>query len=282
MTGALASLLVLLLVYAAGAAPTAPVSVEVRAGRLSVRSEGAPLRAILDRVAAATGVVIHSAEPLDEPTSIELRDMPIDEALRRLLRSRNTLIVYGQEGAPSAVYVLADRGGSAPPVPESGRPAQPMAESELLEASTPSLPGGRNQTPPMSESELLEARARVDAEITATLPDSRERLDALEEEFQLQLADGSHDVATWLESLLADPHPGVRVMVLQHLAQRGRVDLVMLAGALKDPDLLVQQGALEILVSRGASGPMVDSVRQAASVEDEAVVRQVLMEAIGP
>lgn len=261
MTLPLVVLLLLALSSGADAEARDRVTVEVRGDRLTLRAEKAPLAAVLEQLAKATGLVVHGAEPLDEPVSLELHDVLLEDALRQLLRSRSTLVVYQGKRArvPSAIYVFRGGAGSVPP----------------WLAKDPAAPS-------TSESELLEAQARVDAELVAKAPYSVARVDELDEDLRRIVEEDPRRRSRWLESLLADPHPGARLIALQGLEQARSLDLGSLAAAFKDPDLAVQQAALQILISRRVSDRAVETIRAAAEAQDEAALRQLMMDAIGP
>jgi hypothetical protein len=85
----------------AAAAPGA-FTLTVAGGRVSLQAEDAPLQRILDEIGDRTGVRVRldeHADPatLNEPVGITLDRVPVEEALRRLLRGKNFVLV----GAPA-------------------------------------------------------------------------------------------------------------------------------------------------------------------------------------
>jgi HEAT repeat protein len=68
--------------------------VAAKAGRLTVRVDRAPLSAVLAEIARQTGVTISGGASLDEPVSETFHGLPLEAGLGRLLRSRNTVLVY--------------------------------------------------------------------------------------------------------------------------------------------------------------------------------------------
>jgi HEAT repeats len=82
--------------------------VVARAGRLTVRVDGAPLRAVLDEIVRQTGVTISGTASLEEPVSEIFNDLPLEVGLRWLLRSRNAVLVYTPSREPSVPGVLLE------------------------------------------------------------------------------------------------------------------------------------------------------------------------------
>ncbi|HEY7517712.1 MAG TPA: hypothetical protein VIE36_05395 [Methylomirabilota bacterium] len=249
-------LLLLALAPAAAAAPRERVTVETRGDRVTLRAEQAPLAEVLQHLAKATGFSVHSAEPLDAPVTLDLRDVSLQDALRQLLRFSSTLAIYdGERGRLSALYVVAKN-------PESW------------------LPLGVNDpgTPP-SDAQLLDAQAHLHAEVTASLPHRVERVDEVDGELRRLAAEEPQRVSWWLQGLLVDPHPGARLTALQAIEHDRGLDLDALAAAFKDPDLAVQQSALQILVGRGANDQAVERIRAAAETQDVKELRLLIMEA---
>ena len=90
-----------------------------RNDRLSGHVDAAPLRDVLDAVAAASGAEIRG-QPLDNhPVSADLDGVPIDDALHRLLGSQNFTLSFGSGGQLKTVVLL---GGPEAPAPSSDRP----------------------------------------------------------------------------------------------------------------------------------------------------------------
>jgi hypothetical protein len=105
---------------AAGTAPDRDgLRVVYRNDRLSGHVDAAPLREVLDAVAATSGAEIRG-QPLDNhPVSTDLDAVPIDDALHRLLGTQNFTLSFGSGGQLKTVVLL---GGPEAPVPPSDRP----------------------------------------------------------------------------------------------------------------------------------------------------------------
>src|SRR5262249_56455072 len=83
--------------------------------RLRGHVDAAPLRDVLDAVAAASGAEIRG-QPLDNrPVSADLDAVPIDDALHRLLGSQNFTLSYGSGGRLKTVVLLGGPESTAPP-----------------------------------------------------------------------------------------------------------------------------------------------------------------------
>jgi len=92
--------------------PSSNMSVSLRNGRLTARVERRPLAAVLEEIALRTHVAITLADGIGEDLlSAAVSDVPLDEALRRLLHEYDAFLYYGAVGThPSrlrAVWVYA-------------------------------------------------------------------------------------------------------------------------------------------------------------------------------
>ena len=95
-------------------APVAPsdMSVAFRDGRLTARIQRLPLAVVLEEIARLTRVTFVPADGIAEDSiSAALSDVPLDEALRRLLKEYDAFFYYGAVGStPStlrAVWIYA-------------------------------------------------------------------------------------------------------------------------------------------------------------------------------
>ena len=111
---------------------SAPV-VRYHDGRLSARIQGVPLDDVLHAVSAETGLRFDGT-PLDERDVFKrFDDVPLAEALRRLIGRQNFTLVYGAGGQPERVKLL---GAPALPVAR-GSQAPPGASFEVVLARQP-------------------------------------------------------------------------------------------------------------------------------------------------
>jgi len=108
-------------------------SVRYHDGRLSAHIEGLPLDDVLRAVSAETGLRFDGI-PLDERDVFKrFDDVPLAEALRRLIGRQNFTLVYGAGGQPERVRLL---GVPALPVPR-GSKAPPPASFQVVLARQP-------------------------------------------------------------------------------------------------------------------------------------------------
>lgn len=225
-----------------------PVALEVRDGRLTLRARDAPLAVILERLAEAGGIAIHLVEPVQERVSLDLAEVALEEGLRRLLRHRNTLVVYNTyRGTPSAVYVFGSLAG-APAPSISARTDSAAAAAETSDDGEVDI-----------ETRMLKAALEIEA---------------LEENFRDRSAAAASPGL--LQDLLADSEPGVRITTLQWLARTPEVAVDALLTALMDSDALMQKVAIQLILEHGVDDRQVEKVMAAAEVEDEAALRRTL------
>src|SRR6267378_2178230 len=69
-------------------------AIEVRGGRLTAVIVESPLRSLLQAIARQSGVEIFLHASADEAVTVTLHDVPLDEALRRILRTTDAVFIY--------------------------------------------------------------------------------------------------------------------------------------------------------------------------------------------
>ena len=82
---------------AAVARVAAPI--DVREGRVTATVVESPLPALVQTIARQGGIQIFLHAPLDEMVTVTFRDAPLEEALRRILRTTNAVFVYSEARA---------------------------------------------------------------------------------------------------------------------------------------------------------------------------------------
>lgn len=103
------SLLLVLPPMAVGAEPPAdPPAVRYDAGRLSVRARATPLPDLLRAIGKATGAEMRGQAAAAAPVTIVLADVPVKEALERILGNQSFALVLAKDGRPQAIEL---RGG---------------------------------------------------------------------------------------------------------------------------------------------------------------------------
>jgi hypothetical protein len=108
--------------------------VEYRDDRLSVHLQKVPLDDVLSELARISGAQIRGELRDPHEVTAEFRDVPLSDALHRLLGNQNFALVYGRSGELRAVRLL---GG-----PQTAAPKSPAVASLLPTTTTlPPSPG---------------------------------------------------------------------------------------------------------------------------------------------
>ena len=79
-----------------------PQQVEYRDDRLTLHAHDAPVVAILDQLKRQSGAEVHG-EPAQASVSADLEDVPLREALERILGARSFTLTYGDNGRLKAI-----------------------------------------------------------------------------------------------------------------------------------------------------------------------------------
>jgi HEAT repeat protein len=257
------SVLVVLLLVTPALVPRthAAASLEWNGRALSVTAEQASLAELLQALEQATGVEILGADAVDETVSVQFSDLPLDEALRRLLARVNHLLVEDDSPAPGAprlsVWILG-----------AGSPANRAPAVRIDQRSPQEQPWG-----PIPD--------------LATEPDAEMRRWVVK-----RLAERSDPEAfDALRRALEDPDPGVRQDALGALGPYGRTALEPIKALLsREKSATVRAAGLGILaqVAGDEAAPLLrrmltsrDSRVRLAAVEalghaDEATAREAL------
>jgi hypothetical protein len=138
----------------AGARDASDFTLTVSGGRLSLEASDAPLPAILEAIAERTGVQVQfdertHAKPPDEPVTVELHEVPVEDALRLLLRGRDIVFVYSPGRlAEARVYGASDkRPPPSPPPPAASVRSTPGNAPAAGPEPAPSSAPAANQPP---------------------------------------------------------------------------------------------------------------------------------------
>jgi hypothetical protein len=224
------------------------ISIAVQRGRLTASIEDSPLHSVLEELGGRTQILFVAGNGLEEDhVSAELKDVPVEEGLRDLLKNHDAFFYYGaagENGKPvlRAVWVYP-RGAGA-----TVRPVPPVAwaSTKDLEASlADSDPAIRERAyealmsrPDRESSELLLLALRG---ATETDPEMRQRL------LSSALSNGidvPHEILADL--VRTDGSEEIRMMALDAL--RGDPSSTDAAvAALTDPSEAVRERAKELL-----------------------------------
>jgi hypothetical protein len=111
-----------------------PVTLRVSEGRLSLDARDAPLQTILDEIGDRTGLRVRFDDPAqaqigDELVTVSFERVPVEEALRRLLRGRDFVLVYSPGRlAEARVYGRSAEAPSGEPPPAASVSSAPAGE----------------------------------------------------------------------------------------------------------------------------------------------------------
>lgn len=224
----------------------ASVALEVRGNRLSLRTDEAPLAGLLERLATAGGITLLHRGAIDGRITVDLVDVSFEEAIRRLLREWNFVVLYDRSSdTPSVIHVLG-RGGAG------------------LASPTPGIPGA-----PGKAGDEVDVAGNASA---ITL----KKLAALQPELQAILASEPRQASRRLQDLLADDEASVRITALQGLAGSRDELIEALVGASRDSDSLVQGVVMQILLDREVGHEDIAAVMAAGQAQDPQRARLML------
>jgi len=227
---------------------TPAVSVSLDGGRLSLDARDASLTQILDAIADRTGLRVRLDQPAEsqldnELITVSFRDLPVEEALRRLLHGRDFVLVSNSGRAAEArVYGHSDQRSAAPPPAASPSSAPPAPATDGT--SVASLRHQALTDPDPS------ARARA-LEGLAANPDDKAARDAV------------------LEMLNRESNAGLLQRALDIVGRDATLPLDPLVRlALANPSAEVRIKALTQLASHVARDPRARQTLEIAAAED--------------
>lgn len=218
----------------------AATTIIARGGRVTVRLNDVSLSLLLEALARHTGVLVVVRGLVEGTVTGEVRDLPLDSALRRLLAGCGVAAVYGSSEAawPTAVWV------------ECPRPAREDGEDETHAfgdvprhlAEVESLADGRDRSTidvlasvahhARDRDVQVEAiralgrtghRAAVDALVPLVWTGSTlSRVSAIESLTEIVMAEpAARSAITQLAQAVSDPEPAVQAAAAQGLAAVG-------------------------------------------------------------
>jgi len=204
------------------------ISLSVRDGRLSLDAQGAPLAAILDEIGDRTSVRVQIDEPggaqlADELVTISLHDLPVEEALRRLLRGRDFVLVSSAGRPPEAHVYGRSTGAAAAPAPAASPSSAPAGEP----VDRGSIAALRHQAltdpDPAARSRALEglaasAEQRAARDAVLEVLDRESNPGLLQRALDIVGADRTIPLEPLVRLAMSNPAPEVRVKALTQLA----------------------------------------------------------------
>lgn len=255
-------LLTFLAVVVAG--PTLP-DLEVQYDRendlLSVRARQIPLGTLLQEIAqkAALSVETRKDEFLREPVSLELKGLPLEEALTRLLREFNSAFLYSTgTTTPRLVKIVLISKKSSMPFEAQA----PKDEQAALEASAAKEPAGAVASSATDTSDLVRRvlEFQRDGEQTKLMDLLLDKVKHRDPEIQrLAVSFLIRSPDPLASQILADVLRDARDLHSRKLAAYGLIQrddvaegMAALTHALKDPDPEVRYVSLLALSTLGA------------------------------
>lgn len=208
---------------AANATETIRLEMQLRDGRLSAHVVEAPFTMVLAEIARLSGASVTGVDPADvAPRTVTFSDLPLADALERLLHGRNHLLVYGNDARGARVRRIVLLDGGTTDLTSAARPAESAA-------TTPENAPGAESGPDQVDQLLAEALDLLTSGLALGDPAIRRTL--LDEVATWELDEPSR--AVLLARLSGDPDPEVREAALQVL-QAGRPDVSTVIGIRKD------------------------------------------------
>lgn len=246
-------------------------------GLLSLHANQRTYAEVLVAIQKETGIRFRYTIPMSEAVTLSFKDVPVQEALKRLLGREAQLMfrfsegqsVASRAGVPEEVWILGKVSG---PIAEAGGPADKSAasvgESGVARTQSPVPPAPADERQPDADPTTNEQLGMESLIETAQSEDPMRRLQAV----SALAASGNADQETVnaaLDAALTDEDAVVRAQAVQALVKRGGPEATgYLEQALRDQDSGVRIMALES-VDPGQHG--VDLVKQALSDSDPAV-----------
>src|SRR5688572_12149259 len=169
---------VLALAFAAPLARASGASVAYADGRLTARLRGADLVSVLQDVARQAGLEIRGMPAAPKPVTIRLDDVPLEDALPRLLAGHNFALTYGPTGLRGVRLLNGPQGDVwviPPGAPGWTEPPPPEKTGALAASHRPYAIGGRLARALGTEETTFTEIMRVATQD----PDARVRADAM-------------------------------------------------------------------------------------------------------
>jgi len=240
---------------------TPPVTLTVNGGRVSLEARDAPLPAILDEIGQRTGAHVQvdktaGAQLEGETVTLTLRDVPVEDALRQLLRGRDFVLVVSSPGRPAEAHVYGRSGQAGAPPPAASVSSAPAGEP-VDRASVAALRDRALTDPdPGARARALEGlaasadqRAARDAMLEVLERESNPGL--LQRALDIVGADRTIPLEPLVNLALGNPAPEVRIKALTQLgaqvARDPRARQTLEASAANDPAPGVRDAARALL-----------------------------------
>ena len=241
-------------------------AIDVRGGRLTAVIVESPLVTLLQAIARQGGVEIFLHASLEGTVSVTFRDVPLEEALRRILSTTNAVFIYSQPSSARA-----------------GTPQARLSEVHVYPGSTTtatSAPGAVREAETTTASATTKTRLTVEA--TKDLLGDRSRVSQKRAATTLGQTYDVKNVGPLAQALAEDEDATVRLSVVKALGKlRSEQAVGPLAGVLlADPDLDVREATARAL-GKTWSATAVAPLAQALQQDSSALVRDAAARALG-
>ncbi len=246
-------------------------------GLLSLHANQQPFAEVLGAIQKETGIRFHYTIPMAEAVTLSFNDLPVQEALKRLLGREAQLTCRFPEGpsaasragVPEQVWIL---GKVAGPIPEAGGATDnsaPLGEGGVARAQSLDPPAPADEPLPDADPGTGEQPDIESLIETTKSEDSMLRLQAVSALAVSSSQDDQEAVNGALHAALTDPDAPVRAQAVLALVRRGGPEATgYLEQALRDQDPGVRIMALQSVVPAQHG---VDLVKQALSDADPVV-----------
>jgi hypothetical protein len=230
----------------------AKLRMRVENGQVTAEIGSTPLQAVLEELAARTGVVFEVQAQDNPAVSIHLYRVPLEEAIRRLGGTNNSIFFYDAKAATPSQITLVRL------FPRSGMPQQPslryLGTGAVTKTGDDSIDTPEQAMKALSEGANLEVRqkaveilvaAKGDASIQALIkalgdPAPEVKVAVIEGLAGLEVRPALPEILLALK----DTHPGVRQSAITAVALLGDADNIKNLKVLaKDSDLSVAAAA---------------------------------------
>jgi predicted RNase H-like nuclease (RuvC/YqgF family) len=81
------------------------VELEYHDNRVSLKADKVDIKTILLRISTATGIYVKFPRGLEKEITIDIKNMPLAKALKKLLRGINHIVIYSEQKKSHAVTV---------------------------------------------------------------------------------------------------------------------------------------------------------------------------------
>ena len=240
--------------------------IEVREGRVTAVIVETALPALVQTIARQGGIAVFLHASLEGTVSVTFRDVPLEEALRRILRTTNAVFIYSQRSSARA-----------------GAPQARLSEIHVYPGSpsaATAAPGAAGDLGPTTASTTT--KKRLIAEATKDLLGDRSRISQKRAATTLGQTYDVKNVGPLAQALAENEDPSVRLSAVKALGKLRSEQAVGPLGdvVLSDPDFDVREASARAL-GKTWSATAVSPLVQALQQDSSALVRDAAARALG-